>query len=128
MKNILRKIFGLTVFCLIIGGATVAFGQRPVLGGYKTVLVNDDEVQMAASFAVETKAGETEKSYTLEGVVKAESQSVSGTNYRLCLQISTPPPEDETDGATFYIETVIFKSLEGDFSIKSWAEADCAEK
>ena len=127
MKNNLRRAFAITVFCLVFGCALAAFGQIKT-GGYRSVSVSDAGVKEAADFAVETKAAELEQELTLEGIVKAESQTVAGTNYRLCLQISAPAKEVDTDGVTVYIKTVIYKNLKGEFSITSWEDEDCAEK
>ena len=127
MKNNLQFIFSMAVFCLVFGCAVSAFGQIKT-GGYKTVSVNDAGVKEAANFAVETKAAELTQEITLEGISKAETQVVAGTNYRLCLQISAPSENEDEDAVTVYIKTVIFKSLKGEFKITSWDEADCAEK
>ncbi len=127
MKNNLRVILTICAACLIFGSAVAAFGQIKT-GGYKSASVSDAGVKAAADFAVENKASEMEAELTLEGIIKAEAQTVAGTNYRLCLQLYVPAKEDETDGVTLYIKTVIFKNLKGEYSIKIWDEEDCAEK
>ncbi len=127
MKNNLRTLFTMTVFCLAFGCAVSAFGQIKT-GGYRSASFSDAGVKEAADFAVENKAAELEEELTLEGIIKAETQTVAGTNYRLCLQLYVPAKEEETDGVTLYIKTVIFKNLQGEYSIKSWDEEDCAEK
>ena len=50
VKNNLRKIFVLTVFCIALGGAASVFGQIKT-GGYRSVSVNDQGVKDAADFA-----------------------------------------------------------------------------
>jgi len=127
MKNNLRTLFTMTVFCLAFGCAVSAFGQIKT-GGYKPVSVSNQGVKDAADFALEIKASEMDEELSLEGIIKAEAQTVAGTNYRLCLQLYIPAKEEETDGVTLYIKTVIFKNLKGEYSIKSWDEEDCAEK
>jgi hypothetical protein len=127
MKNNLRIFFALTVFCMALACAASAFGQNKT-GGYRSVSVSNQGVKDAADFALEIKASEMDAEFSLEGIIKAETQTVAGTNYRLCLQIYVPSQEDETDGATLYIKTVIFKSLKNEYSIKSWVEEDCAKK
>jgi hypothetical protein len=128
MKNNLRKIFVLTVFCIAFGCAASAFGQIKT-GGYRSVSVNDPGVKDAADFALEIKAEEMDEELSLEGIVKAEAQTVAGTNYRLCMKLYVPSKEDETDGVTLYIRTVVFKSLKNEYSIKSWDEVeDCGRK
>ena len=127
MKNNLRKIFSLAIFCLAFGGAVSAFGQIKT-GGYRTVPVSDQGVKDAVDFALEMKAEVMDEELSLEGIIKAETQTVAGTNYRVCLQIYVPAKEEETDGVTLYIKAVIFRSLKNEYSIKSWVEEDCAEK
>ena len=128
MKINLRKTFVLAAFCIIFGGAVLVSGQIKT-GGYRPVAVSDPGVKDAADFALEIKAEELDEELSLEGIIKAERQTVAGTNYRLCLKLYVPAKEEETDGATLYIKTVIFKSLNNEYSIKSWNEAaNCGGK
>lgn len=126
MKNNFRKIFAAAVFFIALTCAVSAFGQIKT-GGYKSVSVEDAGVNEAADFAVEQKAAELEQELTLENIIKAERQTVAGTNYRLCLQIYTPGGDEDEDGVTLYIKTVIHRNLKGEFSITSWDESDCGE-
>ena len=127
MKNNLRIFFTMTVFCLAFGCAVTALGQ-PKMGGYRSVSVSDAGVTQVADFAVEKKAAEMEEELTLEGIIKAETQTVAGINYRLCLQLYVPAKEEETDGVQLFIKTVIYRNLKDEYSITSWEEEDCAEK
>ena len=127
MKIKQRNTFATAVFFIALTCAVSAFGQVKT-GGYKPVSVEDAGVQEAAYFAVETKAADFEQEITLENILKAERQTVAGTNYRLCLQIYTPGGNDDEDGVTLYIKTVVHKNLKGEFSIKSWVEEECGEK
>jgi hypothetical protein len=127
MKNNLRTIFILTVFCAVFGCAGNVSAQIKT-GGYKSASVSDAGVKAAAQFAVETKASEMEQELSLEGIISAETQTVAGTNYRLCLQIYAPAAKDGEDGVTTYIKTVIYKNLQGEYKITSWEDEDCAEK
>ncbi len=127
MKNKLRIMFTISVFCLIFSGAVSVFGQ-PRAGGYKDVSVSTPDVKAAADFAIEKKASEMEEELSLEGIIKAETQTVAGINYRLCLQLYIPAKEEETDGVQLFIKTVIYKNLKGEYSITSWEEEDCADK
>ena len=127
MKNNLRKMFSFVVFCLALGCAVAAFGQIRT-GGYKSVPLTDAGVEEAANYAVETKAAALEQEILLEAILKAETQTVAGTNYRLCLEILVKG-EAEDDGDIFFIKTVIHKSLKGEYKISSWEEIeDCAAK
>ncbi|HVE59978.1 MAG TPA: cystatin domain-containing protein [Pyrinomonadaceae bacterium] len=127
MKKNLQAIFIMTVFCIAFGSAVSVFGQIKT-GGYRSVSISSEDVKDAADFALEIKAEEMKEELSLEGIIKAETQVVAGTNYRLCLQLYIPAKEEETDGVTLYIKTVIFKSLKNEYSITSWEEEDCAEK
>lgn len=126
MKNDLRKLFTVTVFCIAFGCAVSAFGQIKT-GGYKTIAPDEAEVSKAANFAVDAKAYELQQEISLENIFKAERQTVAGTNYRLCLEIYSPSADEEEDGITIYIRTVIFKNLKGVYKITSWEESDCGE-
>jgi hypothetical protein len=119
MKNKLRRLFTISAFCLIFGCAAFANGQIKT-GGYKSISANDQGVKDAADFALEIKAEEMDEELSLEGIVKAEVQTVAGTNYRLCMKLYVPAKEEETDGVTLFIRTVVSKSLQGEYSIKSW--------
>jgi hypothetical protein len=127
MKNKMQVYFRVFLFCAALGCAVSAFGQIKT-GGYRSVAVTDQGVKDAADFALEIKSSEMDEEISLENIVKAETQTVAGTNYRLCLQLYIPAKEDETDGVTLYIKTVIFRSLKNEYSIKSWEEENCAEK
>jgi hypothetical protein len=127
VKNNLPKILVIAAFCMLFGGAAAVYGQSKI-GGYRIVSVNDEGVKDAADFALEIKADEMDEEISLEGIIKAEKQTVAGTNYRLCLKLYIPDKKEETDGVTLYIKTVIFKSREGEYSIKNWEEANCGGK
>jgi hypothetical protein len=125
MKNKLRILFTVSAFCLIFGCGDFANGQIKT-GGYKSISASDQGVKDAADFALEIKAEELDEELSLEGIVKAEVQTFAGTNYRLCMKLYVPAKEDETDGVTLSIRTVIFKSPQNEYSIKSWEEIeDC---
>lgn len=127
MKNNLRKTLAFGAFLVVLTFAVSTFGQIKT-GGYKTASTDSEAVKEAANFAVEAKAAELEQEISLEGIVKAETQTVAGINYRLCLQLYAAAKEEETDGVQFHVVAIIHKNLKGEFSLKSWEETDCAEK
>ncbi len=95
--------------------------RAKVGGGYKTVSVTNSAVIEAADVAVTAhNAEEEEIVYKLVAVKSAERQTVQGTNYRLCLQIVAEDAQFDTDYQ--YVRAVIFRSLEGDFDLKSWTD------
>ncbi len=120
MKKILKIFLMCAAFGAVVGGAANVFGQKSV-GGYKTVRVTDAAVVEAADVAVAAHNSEEEEIvYKLIAVKTAERQTVQGTNYRLCLQIIAEDAELETDYQ--YVQVVIFRTLEGDFDLKSWTD------
>lgn len=125
MKTIVRNFCALTLFIIVFGCGSEAFGQIKT-GGYKSVAVSDAGVKEAADFAVELKAADYEAEIRLENIVKAERQTVAGTNYRLCLEIYIPSETEGEDGVTLNVLTVIYKNLQGEMKITSWNdESEC---
>ena len=118
------KNFLLAALLLAAAGAAFessragAAGQGPVVGGYRAVRVDDPEVAAAARFAVAARAKSEDVTIDLNSVVAAERQTVAGANYRLCLEV-------EADGVTQNVKAVVFKSLQKQYQLKSWEEADC---
>ena len=110
----------------VIFGASSVYAQRSV-GGYKTVRVSDAQVVEAADVAVAARNSEEEEIvYKLVAVKSAERQAVQGTNYRLCLQIIAEDAQFDTDYE--FARVIIFRSLEGDFDLKSWTEVKNCNK
>ena len=125
MKSNLQKTFASAALCLIFGGAVFA---QIKTGGYKIISVDAAEVEKAANFAVDAKSYELQQEISLENIFKAERQTVAGTNYRLCLEIYAPSEDENEDGFTIYIQTIIFRNLKGAYKITTWEESDCSEK
>ncbi|HEY0427535.1 MAG TPA: cystatin domain-containing protein [Pyrinomonadaceae bacterium] len=122
MKNKSRNILILAVFCLLMSAVSVTAQIKT--GGYKAISADDSGAKAAADFAVETKSGESEIAYELESIEKAETQTVAGTNYRLCLKLYVPSDEEETDGVTMFVQTVVFRNLKNAYSVTSWTELE----
>lgn len=121
MKKNLKVLF---IICAAFGavfcGAENVYAQTSV-GGYKTVSVTDAAVVEAADVAVAAHNAEEDGIvYKLVAVKTAERQTVQGTNYRLCLQIIAEDAEFDTDYQ--YVRAIIFRTLEGDFDLKSWTD------
>jgi cystatin-C len=114
----LRAIFGSIVFALVLAGIALAAVQRPQLGGYKAASVSDEGVVAAAEFAV-SKESETTEGLALDEILKAESQVVAGTNYRLCLKVTLGDESQE-------VQAVVFRNLKGEHSLTSWTPKECA--
>jgi cystatin-C len=123
MKNAGRsKTFLLSLGLLLAVVSTVS-AQK--VGGYKTIAKTDAGARAAAEFAVDAQAERKNLNIELVSIEKAESQVVAGTNYRLCLKITTSGAEDEAD-VTITVRVIVFRNLKGVYSLTSWMEEDCA--
>ena len=119
MRKSLRLLFCLLALGVAFGPAPRgAAGQGPMVGGYKPVAADDAEVVSAARFAVAARGRSQNAEISLNSVLAAERQTVAGANYRLCLEV-------EVEGATQNVRAVVFKSLQKQYQLKSWEEADC---
>lgn len=117
MKHGLLRFIVVAGLGLALSSAAVA--QR-VLGGYKDAPVDDPEVVAAAEAAVSEQGQKQEAPISLVSVEKAERQVVAGTNFRMCLKV-------EIDDETQDVKVVVFRSLQKEYSLKSWEEASCGE-
>ena len=107
----------LVAFGVTFGGAGAgAAGQ--MVGGYRAVAADDAEVTAAAQFAVAAQGKKENTEIGLNSVLTAERQTVAGANYRLCLEV-------EVEGAAQTVSAVVYKSLQKQYQLKSWQEADC---
>lgn len=99
--------------------SSVGFGQRPILGGYKNIDPAGEGAVAAADFAIKTQSESAEIEYVLGGIVKAESQVVAGTNYRLCMDVSA------NGGDGYYVQVVVSQDLKQTYRLGSWTAVDC---
>jgi len=83
-------------------------------GGYSPVDTTREDVMKVANYAVEVlnSASNSLESLALEKILKAETQVVAGTNFRLMLAL------DRT-GKHEFREVVVFRSLSGELSLRS---------
>jgi hypothetical protein len=102
----------------------VAAAQK--VGGYKEIAKTDAGARAAAAFAVKAQTEKTEKKETLMSIFKAERQTVAGSNYRLCLKVTSEGGEDEAD-IIHFIQAVVFVDLKGNSKLTSWADSDCGD-
>ena len=125
MNKSLRNFCALAAFLIVFGCAANAFGQIRT-GGYKSVSVSDAGVKAAADFAIELKSADYDAEIRLENILKAETQTVAGTNYRLCLEIYVPSETEGEDGVGLTVQTIVYRNLQGEMKITSWNdESDC---
>lgn len=111
---------GLLVALSCVAGAA----QR--LGGYREIDKGDEGAAAAAEFAVKAESEKKQMSYKLVAVEHAETQTVAGINYRLCLKVGYHKQDDDVD-TTELVRVVVYRSLQNEYSLTSWTEEKCAE-
>lgn len=119
------KIVILTIFSVLAMLAMASAASAQKVGGYKAISKSDAGARAAAEFAVDAQAERKSLTIELVAVEKAESQVVAGTNYRLCLKVTTSGADDEAD-VTITVKVIVYRNLKGEYSLTSWAEEDCA--
>lgn len=123
MKRKITAIMAAIVLVSVAGSAMV-LAQRT--GGYKEIAKDDEGAMAAAEFAVKDQSEKKEMTYKLVSVEKAETQVVAGMNYRLCLKVGYHKEGEEAE-STESVRVVVFRSLQKEYSLTSWAEEDCGE-
>lgn len=113
----------LLVFVMVLTCAADAYAQGVVLGGYKKVSTEDAGVVAAAEFAANAQGEKADVTIEVLEIFAAERQSVAGTNYRLCLKVSSAGEDEEA--AEYFVKTIVFVDLKRNFKLTSWADSDC---
>jgi hypothetical protein len=90
------------------------------------VPINDAEVKKAAAFAVSAEAKRSEKEIELIDIVKAERQSASGSNYRMCLKVSTEAGEGQ-DAVEVFVKAIVNFDTRKNAKLLSWEASDCGQ-
>ena len=125
MKNKLRAL--LLTAVVLIGISANAFTQIKT-GGYKKIPASDAGAVAAAEYAAKTQAEKDNAEITLQTVKTAESQTVAGVNYKLCIEVYRVDEGDDVEIKQF-VQTVVFRSLKKEYQLKSWEEAEsCGEE
>jgi hypothetical protein len=114
---------GMAIILALIG-AVVVSAQKT--GGYREIDRADEGVVAAAEFAIKDQSEKKELAYKLVSVEKAETQVVAGINYRLCLKVSYQKQGEESETNEF-VQVVVFRSLQKEFSLTSWSEEACSK-
>jgi len=119
-----RKLYNLAMLLVIgiIFGCAAATAQR--LGVYREIDKADEGAAAAAEFAVKAESEKKEMTYKLVSIEHAESQTVAGINYRLCLKVGYHKQDDDVD-ATEFVRVVVYRSLQNQYSLTSWTQEDC---
>jgi Aspartic acid proteinase inhibitor len=121
-----RKLYQqllLIVIAIAFGCAAVA-AQR--LGGYREIDKADQGATTAAEFAIKEHSEQKELTYKLVAIEKAESQTVAGINYRLCLKVGYHKQDDDVD-ATEFVRVIVNRNLQNQYSLTSWTEENCGD-
>ncbi len=116
-------IFAVAAAVLAFSGDASA--QR-VLGGFKEIAATDATAKKAAEFAIAAEVKKTEKEIELIEVIKAERQTVAGSNYRMCLKVSDSGAEGQ-DAAEVFVKVVVNIDLKGKYKVVSYEASDCGE-
>ena len=61
----------------------------------------------------------------LVNVEKAQKQVVAGMNYKLCLRVRITDSAQEIEKVEV-VQAVVYRNLQGEFTLTSWELADCA--
>ena len=126
MKNNLKIFLMLAAFVLIGAFAVNNFAQIKT-GGYKKIAKTDAAVVAAADFAAQSQSKNDGAEITVQSIETAERQTVAGTNYKLCIEVFRIEAGDDVEVRQF-IQTVVFRSLKKEHTLKSWEEAEsCGE-
>jgi hypothetical protein len=96
------------------------------VGGYKPAPTDDSDVLEAAEHALSERGEKEGVSLKLVSVERAEKQVVAGINYRLCLKVAADG-EDDDSGETQDVKVMVHRSLQKEYSLKSWEVAECSE-
>src|SRR5436190_18069122 len=104
MKRSSRAALIAVVLALL--GAAAVLAQRT--GGYREIDKADENAAAAAEFAVKDQSEKKELTYKLVSVEKAETQTVAGINYRLCLKISYQKQGEDSETNEF-VQVVVFR-------------------
>ena len=123
-----KLAIALAVFTATCIFSAISYGQQrsTVLGGFKAAKTTQAGVKEAAEFAVKATGEKEEKEMELVSVLKAETQTVAGTNYRLCLKVSSEGGEGQ-DAVEIFVQTVVYMDLKKNYKLTSWAISDCGD-
>ncbi|XP_030519488.1 cysteine proteinase inhibitor 1-like [Rhodamnia argentea] len=97
MRLLILLLAAAAVLLLHVSAAGAAAPRGPLVGGWKPIKnLSDPYVREIAEFAVEAHNDDARTGLVLKKVVRGEEQVVSGTNYRLVVEV-----EDGADTRSF---------------------------
>jgi len=123
MKRSLTLIAILSVALFVFTWSIVS-AQRT--GGYREIDKADEGAATAAEFAVKAESEKKETTYKLVSIEHAETQTVAGINYRLCLKVGYHKADDDAE-TTESVRVVVYRNLQSQYSLTSWTEENCGD-
>jgi hypothetical protein len=129
MKKKSFVIIILVALSVVCGSVIAGLAQQqrpPMVGGYKEIATDAAGVKEAAEFAVGAQGKKENATIKLISVERAESQVVAGMNYRLCLKVEVASEDEDVD-VKQQVKVVVFRSLQKQYTLRSWEEEDCSE-
>ncbi len=128
MKNQLQVVAAsvLVILFAVTGLAQTERKTIPILGGYHLTDADRPEVIEAAEFAIGTENQKKGVSFELIKILTAESQSVQGTKYRVCIEANVLNSEDEEPETKQFL-VVVYSTLKNKLSLTSWLEIKCSK-
>lgn len=122
MKKRLQITMMFAAFAVFFACASAASAQ--VVGGYKSIAVDDAGAVAAADFAVADHSEKNEVSLEVVSIQKAERQIVQGINFRLCVEVKVV---EEGNDDTQFVEVVVYQDLKKAYKLTSWKPDACGE-
>ncbi len=120
MKHSIRSVSIIAALIFLAAfSALRAEAQNP--GGYFAASAKSNEVVKAAKFAVRHTDGVDADKYSYKKVLSAEWQVVAGMNYRMCVRF-------KKNGVYTTAMTVVYRDLNGAYSLTGWELAECGLK
>ena len=115
-----HQAFAICILAFGLGSSAALAQDAPapvMVGGYSETSIKDQDVRIAALFAVKAHALEKKKPHKLKAILKAQHQVVAGKNYKLCLNVA----EGKHFKHAHLIEAVVYKDLQQKLSLTSWS-------
>jgi hypothetical protein len=120
-----KRLALISLFALLTSLSSAAVSAQRI-GGYREIDKADEGAATAADFAVKAQSEKKEMTYKLVSIEHAETQTVAGINYRLCLKIGYHKQDDDVD-TTEFVRVVVYRNLQNQYSLTSWTEENCGD-
>ena len=121
-----RSLTLISILCFALLAFTWVIVSAQRTGGYREIDKADEGAGAAAEFALKAESEKKEMTYKLVSIEHAETQTVAGINYRLCLKIGYHKQDDDVD-TTEFVRVVVYRNLQNQYSLTSWTEENCGD-